>query len=98
MRRYVVLLAVMSLLMVALAVPALAQEGPLVRPGVETGPQHARSICSYSGLNDDPAEGGQTQSYGQLVRHGEIEPSAKGEGPTTPGFFCNPVKGPFALK
>jgi hypothetical protein len=78
----------------ALAVPALAEP----QGQVERGPEHARSICSYSGLNDDPAEGGQTQSYGQLVRHGEIEPSAKGEGPTTPGFFCNPVKGPFALK
>ena len=93
MRRYVVLLAVMSLLMVALAVPALAQEGPLVRPGVETGPQHARSICSYSGLNDhDPEEppGGRTQSYGQEVRGGHIEPSEVKSGPPSPGFFCNP--------
>ena len=94
MRRYVVLLAVAAFMVAALAVPALAEP----QGQVERGPEHARSICSYSGLNDDPAEGGQTQSYGQLVRHGEIEPSAKGEGPTTPGFFCNPVKGPFALK
>jgi hypothetical protein len=94
MRRYVVLLAVAAFMVAALAVPALAAP----RGQVERGPEHAKSICSYSGLNDDPAEGGQTQSYGQLVRHGEIEPSAKGEGPTTPGFFCNPVKGPFALK
>ena len=100
MKRYVVVLAVMALLVAALAVPAFAQGKPedVPRGQVERGPEHARSICSYSGLNDDPAEGGQTQSYGQLVRHGEIEPSAKGEGPTTPGFFCNPVKGPFALK
>ena len=94
MRRYVVLMAVAAFMVAALAVPALAEP----QGQVERGPEHARSICSYSGLNDDPAEGGQTQSYGQLVRHGEIEPSAKGEGPTTPGFFCNPVKGPFALK
>ena len=95
MKRYVVMLAVMALLMVVLAVPAFAAP----QGQVERGPEHARSICSFSGLNDDPGvEGGQTQSYGQLVRHGEIEPSAKGEGPTTPGFFCNPVKGPFALK
>ncbi len=95
MKRYVVLLAAMSLLMVALAVPAFAQGQ------VERGPEHARSICSYSGLNDEPdspTEGGRTQSYGQEVRKGNIEPSAKGEGPTTPGFFCNPEKGPFALK
>ena len=55
MKRYVVMLSVMALLMVALAVPAFAQDGPLVRPGVETGPDHANSICSFSGLNDhDP--------------------------------------------
>jgi hypothetical protein len=103
MKRYVVVLAVMALLVVALAVPAFAagQGKPedVPRGQVERGPEHARSICSFSGLNDNPGvEGGQTQSYGQLVRHDEIEPSAKGEGPTTPGFFCNPVKGPFALK
>jgi hypothetical protein len=89
------LLAAMSLLMVVLAMPAFAQGQ------VERGPEHARSICSYSGLNDEPdspTEGGRTQSYGQEVRKGNIEPSAKGESPTTPGFFCNPEKGPFALK
>jgi hypothetical protein len=36
-------------------------------------PEHANSICSFSGLNDtpdDPEEGGQVQSYGQIVRAG----------------------------
>ncbi len=97
MKRYVVLLAVAAFMVAALAVPALAAP----RGQVERGPEHARSICSYSGLNDEPdspTEGGRTQSYGQEVRKGNIEPSAKGEGPTTPGFFCNPEKGPFALK
>ena len=87
MRRYVLLLAAMSLLMVALAVPAFAQGQ------VERGPEHARSICSYSGLNDDPddpVEGGRTQSYGQEVRKGYIEPSETKSGPPSPGFFCNP--------
>lgn len=55
---------------------------------VEQGPQHARSICSYSGLNDTPdaeaPEGGQVQSYGQLVRQG-----LKAEFPS-PGELCNP--------
>ena len=72
--------------MVALAVPAFAQEGPLVRPGVETGPDHANSICSFSGLNDhDPNEppGGRTQSYGQDVRSG-----GKAFAPS-PGTLCN---------
>ena len=94
MKRIVLLVAMLAM-MALLAAPALAAP----QGQVERGPEHARSICSFSGLNDDPGvEGGQTQSYGQLVRHGEIEPSAKGEGPTTPGFFCNPEKGPFALK
>jgi hypothetical protein len=87
LKRYVVLLAVMSLLMVALAVPAFAQGK------VEQGPQHARSICSYSGLNDhDPEEppGGRTQSYGQEVRGGHIEPSEVKSGEPSPGTLCNP--------
>ena len=92
MRRYVVVLAVMALLMVALAVPAFAQGQ------VERGPEHARSICSFSGQNDEPdspTEGGRTQSYGQEVKKGHIEPSeVRGSG-DTPGFFCNPEKGPF---
>ena len=51
MKRYALMLAVMSLLMLTLAVPAFAQGQ------VERGPEHARSICSYSGLNDhDPEE------------------------------------------
>ena len=91
MRRYVLLLAAMSLLMVALAVPAFAQGQ------VERGPAHAKSICSYSGLNDDPddpVEGGRTQSYGQEVRKGNIEPSAVKSGAPSPGAFCNPQKAP----
>lgn len=50
-----------------------------------------RSICRFSGLNDDPGavspEGGRVQSYGQLVRAGlkEFIPS--------PGFACNPNNG-----
>jgi len=91
MRRYVVLLAVVALLVAALAVPALAQGR------VEQGPAHAKSICSYSGLNDnpdDPVEGGRTQSYGQEVRKGYIEPSAVKSGAPSPGTFCNPEKVP----
>ena len=85
MKRYVVMLAVMALLMVALAVPAFAAP----QGQVERGPEHANSICSYSGLNDDPEEGGRVQSYGQLVRQGFIEPSEVKSGPPSPGFFCN---------
>ena len=93
MKRYVVLLAVTALLMVALAVPAFAAP----QGQIERGPEHARSICSYSGLNDepdDPVEGGQTQSYGQEVKKDNIEPSEVKSGAPSPGTFCNPQKAP----
>ncbi|WP_436794913.1 hypothetical protein [Actinospongicola halichondriae] len=65
------------------------------RGQVERGPEHARSICSFSGLNDDPdaefPEGGQVQSYGQAVRLGlKAFLDELGE---TPGALCNPAKG-----
>ena len=91
MKRYVVMLAVMALLMVALAVPAFAAP----QGQTERGPAHARSICSYSGLNDyDPEEeppyDTQVQSYGQLVKQGY-----KGtEFAPPPGALCNPNTGP----
>ena len=78
----------LAAMMVALALPAFAAP----QGQVERGPEHANSICSYSGLNDepdDPFEGGQVQSYGQLVRQGHIEPSEIKSGPPSPGFFCN---------
>ncbi len=81
MKRYVVLLAVMALLMVALAVPAFAQGQ------VERGPEHANSICSFSGLNDDPE--GRVQSYGQIVREG-----GKAFVPS-PGEACNGHLNPY---
>jgi hypothetical protein len=73
------------------AAPALAQ-------GLfEQGPEHARSICSFSGLNDDPEEAfpedGRVQSYGQLVSKGfKDDPEVP-----SPGFACNPnnIPGPF---
>src|SRR5215203_6679363 len=82
-----VAMAVMALLMVALAVPAFAVAPQKEVPGLaEQGPEHARSICSFSGLNDvplDPEEGGLVQSYGQIVAAG-----FKAEVPS-PGFACN---------
>jgi len=86
LKRIIRLLAVTTILVLALAVPAFAQGQ------VERGPDHANSICSFSGLNDtpnDPApEGGRVQSYGQLVRQDAAEPSDS-EGPAEPGVFCN---------
>ena len=87
MKRYVLMLAVMALLMVALAVPAFAVAPHKTVPGqVERGPAHANSICSFSGLNDvplDPEEGGLVQSYGQIVAAG-----GKAFAPS-PGMLCN---------
>ena len=87
MKRIVLLLAVTAILVLALAVPAFAQGQ------VERGPEHAKSICSFSGLNDpqevgspDPELGGRTQSYGQLVKKNVIEPSVVKSGP---GTFLN---------
>ena len=57
---------------------------------VERGPEHARSICSFSGLNDEPEVDGRVQSFGQLVRQDVISPSEIKSGPPSPGFFCNP--------
>ena len=88
MKRIVLLVALLA--MVALtAAPALAQGQ------VEMGPQHANSICSFSGLNHEhPGElPGRTQSYGQLVRLGEIEPSDPGR--AEPGLACNGHLSPY---
>ena len=68
--------------------------GPAAAAGqVERGPEHARSICSFSGLNDSPdaegPEGGRVQSFGQLVRAGVIDASDKAN-PERPGVLCNP--------
>jgi hypothetical protein len=83
-KRIIVLLAVTAISVLALAPPAFAQGQ------YERGPEHAKSICSFSGLNEpdevgspDPELGGRTQSYGQLVRKGVIEPSVVKSGPGT---------------
>jgi hypothetical protein len=98
MKRLILLLVTMAatmvvaLMMVAMAVPAFAQGQ------VEQGPEHANSICSFSGQNDtpnDPApEGGRVQSYGQLVQQGAAEPSAQ-PGPAEPGVSCNAHNAPL---
>jgi hypothetical protein len=60
-------------LLVAAAGPASA--GEVTGNGKPTAATtHANSICSFSGLNDEPdapgIEGGRVQSYGQLVKAG----------------------------
>jgi hypothetical protein len=83
------------------AVCTLALMGMTTAPAfaqgqVERGTDHANSICSFSGLNDqDPLEPypyvGRVQSYGQLVEKGfkdtEFAPS--------PSLLCNGHKFPY---
>jgi hypothetical protein len=82
---------------IAISTPAFAGEG--TGNGKPTqGPAHANSICVFSGQNDDPTApiisaepipeapngpGGRTQSYGQDVRYGLLDPSI-----VTPGQTC----------
>jgi ABC-type transport system substrate-binding protein len=89
---------IMTRLGVAISVAAVvlslsagaALAGEITGTGKSLEPLHANSICAYSGLNDDP-EGldpnngppGRTQSYGQDVRMGFIDPRA-----FNPGDAC----------
>ena len=84
-----------GMLSLAIAGPALA--GEFTGNGKPTaGPEHANSICVYSGKNDEPNNpldipdaGGNTQSYGQLVRLGVVA-NFFGASPKTfnPGDTC----------
>ena len=70
----------------ATAVMGVSGNAAFAQGQVEQGPEHANSICSFSGLNDepdDPEEGGRVQSYGQIVSHG-----GKAFAPS-PGDYCN---------
>ncbi|MHA7281219.1 hypothetical protein ACX80H_15885 [Arthrobacter sp. MDT2-2] len=77
----------------ALALAGLSTSPAFAAGQVERGTEHANSICSYSGLNDEPdaafPEGGRVQSYGQLVKLG-----LKAEAPS-PGELCNGHKFPY---
>ncbi len=102
MRKRLLVLMMAATMLAVSAAPALAQGKPedVPRGQTEQGPEHARSICSFSGLNDfDPEEqppGGQTQSYGQEVKGPDAEKPSEGFRQfDTPGFLCNPEKGPF---
>ncbi|MDZ4307597.1 hypothetical protein [Allopontixanthobacter sp.] len=60
---------------------------------------NGRSICAFSGLNDeyyidDDLEAMRVQSYGQLVRQGAIDPSMfNGPSDHPPILECNPSTG-----
>ena len=68
---------------------------------VERGPDHANSICSFSGQNDvplDPEEGGRVQSFGQVVKAvkafdvSAADLRASGD---HPGVLCNGHNFPY---
>ena len=70
------------------ATSSVAFAGEITGNGKPTqGPAHANSICVFSGQNDTPdaapPEGGRTQSYGQLVRQGAVNPQV-----FNPGDAC----------
>ena len=82
----------------AIASPAMAGEVN----GSDTNPKskysQGKSLCKFSGLNDDPDStnpmnpGGRTQSYGTSVTLGLFDPSDPDERSTFffPGVGCNP--------
>ncbi|MEJ1179026.1 MULTISPECIES: hypothetical protein [unclassified Pseudarthrobacter] len=87
--------AVCTLALVGLSAGPVSAARPddAPRGQVEMGPDHARSACAFSGLNDDPTEAfpfdGQVQSYGQLVKRGVKDFFPK------PGLACNPNTPPM---
>jgi hypothetical protein len=74
----------LTLLIAGGASPALAGEVTGQQVPIPA-PQHAQSICVYSGQNSflEPTEPGRTQSYGQIVAAG-----GKAFAPS-PGVACN---------
>lgn len=67
--------------------------GEITGNGKSLEPLHGKSICAYSGLNDEitAEEPGRVQSYGQFVRMG-LKGFIDGLG-FSPGLACNPTKG-----
>lgn len=78
---------------ITIATPALAGEvnGSTSNPKDDF--SQGASICKFSGLNDYPdgsqsGPPGRTQSYGQDVRAGRLDPATNKD--EHPGFLCNP--------
>ncbi|MEJ1191572.1 hypothetical protein ACFC25_12555 [Pseudarthrobacter sp. NPDC055928] len=86
--------AVCTLALVGLSAGPVSAARPddAPRGQVEMGPDHANSICSFSGLNDepdDPIEGGQVQSYGQIIKLPDFDPAFFKSIHEHPGMACN---------
>ncbi len=108
--RVVVLAALMVMMLVLSASAALAGEvkGPPGPGGAEGGETpiasyRAKSICSFSGLNDEITTEGpfpeptQTQSYGTFLvlikKSMRISAQEAKQLLPSPGFACNPTRG-----
>jgi|ERR671936_1488652 hypothetical protein len=72
----------------------LAHAGEVTGSGKRSNQNQGVSWCSFSGLNDDPegldpanGPGGTSQSYGQELKLGLVDPH---EG--NPGVACNPTR------
>ena len=76
-----------------------ALAGEVTGSGKNTDQNQGKSWCSFSGLNDDPTApldgsgpngpGGQSQSFGQDVKLGLVDPHQ-----FNPGAACNPNRNP----
>jgi hypothetical protein len=83
----------------------VASAGEITGTGGEENPLQGRSICAYSGLNDEFVLGlpggageGRTQNWGhvqQFVRTASQGTVTPGKG-NSPGSFCNPNATPPA--
>ena len=93
-RKKSTLVALFCALLFASATTGAAVAGEITGNGKPTaGPDHANSICVFSGKNDDPTApldgsgpngpGGKSQSFGQENRLGLIDPHA-----FNPGDAC----------
>lgn len=77
--------------------PAFA--GEVTGSGKKSDQNQGMSWCSFSGLNDNPegseedGPGGTSQSYGQEVKLGLVDP--RNDKFVHPGTFCNPNKTPL---
>ena len=92
--RYLLMTAVSAAVLAGLGA-GTALAGEVTGSGKNVDQNQGVSWCSFSGLNDDPGApldgsglngpGGQSQSFGQDVKLGLIDPHA-----FNPGVACNP--------
>lgn len=88
--RFGVAVSVTAIVLSLTAGAALA--GEVTGNGSKQDFSQGRSICRFSGLNDNPDQafpfGGRVQSYGYTVARNGLKAFAP-----TPGFACNPNNG-----